>query len=378
MTTMASLLSLPPEICSSIIDNVNTSLAPLCRVSHSFRDQAQRKMYHSVDLRDCSMRLVVQSWCLAVTRSPHLADRVWALILQLPNPLEPKDAEILSRAFALCVNLKRLAVHHVPGCAPEDNSQHWIIKGPFHLECFFSTYFSMAYTVVLDHQTHIRVLSVPYASSSATSYDKLEFPNLTAIDAPLDIVRRVSEANAARPLERIQIHHDRSTPDLSSLSRFAPTLKALTIVREGTLPGSTFLTVVDEVLKVFPRLQHFGIHEKERQGFATVHDSLIQRLQQFTSLTTLSLHLCRWVPFLEPRGTGFWSIQNRRQLREFGTRILAFCTTLWKATVVVQLARSSGEQEEIACTVSKERDGSVSAIFDDELEEDSFYAMIFD
>ncbi|KAJ7646678.1 hypothetical protein FB45DRAFT_821155, partial [Roridomyces roridus] len=289
---MASLLSLPPEICSIIIDNVNTSLAPLCRISRSFRDQAQRKMYRSVDLRRCSMRLV-KSWCLAVARNRQLADRVGTLILRLPNTLDPKEAEMLSRAFAHCANLKRLVVHHIPGSTPDSNRQECILEGPFHLECFFSTYFSMAYTVLLDHQTHIRVLSVPYASSSNTSYDRLEFPNLTAIDAPLDVVRRVSEANAARPLERIQIRHDRSVPDLSSLSHFASTLKAFSVVQEGKLAGATTVAVVDEVLKVFPRLQHLGIREEERHGIGILDDSLINRLQQFTALTTLTLHLRR-------------------------------------------------------------------------------------
>ncbi|KAJ7646589.1 hypothetical protein FB45DRAFT_1018903 [Roridomyces roridus] len=371
---MASLLSLPPEICSIICDHVDTSLAPLCRISRPFRDQAQRKMYRKVDLQDSSMRLV-KSWCLAVTRNPHLENRVWALMLQLPDFLEPKEAEFLSRAFAVCVNLKRLAVHHRPGSKPESNSQSWVLKGSFELERFFNTYFSMPYGAFFGRQPHIRVLSLPFASSYAPFYNKLEFTNLLAIDAPLDVVRRLSEAKAALPLERIQIRHDRSAPDLSSLSRFAPTLKVFTVVREGKRFGAETLAVVDEILKVFPRLHHLGICEKERWESAAIADLVLQRLQQFTSLTTITLRLCRWVSFLHP--TGFRTLNNGTQLREFGTRILATCATLRSATIAVQFAESDG-QEGIACTVTKESDGSVSATFEDELEEDSFYAMIFD
>ncbi|KAJ7646588.1 hypothetical protein FB45DRAFT_1018902 [Roridomyces roridus] len=376
---MASLLSLPPEICSTICEYVDTGLAPLCRISHSFRDQAQRMMYRKVDLQDCNMRLV-KSWCLVITRNPHLANRVWGLILQLPNTLEPKEAELLSRAFAVCVHLKRLAVHHMPGSRPENNSQDWIVKGPFQLERFFNTYFDTLYTVLAHQQTHIRVLSLPSTDpSSWSSYREYELPNLIAIDAPLEVVGCVAEAKFAAPLERIQIHQDRL--NLSSLSRFAPTLTTLSIVRERGFIGSATVAVIDEVLKVFPRLQHFSVYEKERQGVATMEDSIIRRLQQFTSLTTLTWHLCRWVSPSEPP-MGCRGLRDRRELLWCGLTMLAACATLRKASISVRLASLRGgieeEQEAISCTVSEE-----SSTFDDdqhhELEEsDSFYATIFD
>ncbi|KAJ7646659.1 hypothetical protein FB45DRAFT_780977 [Roridomyces roridus] len=375
---MVTLLSLPPEISSIICEHVDTSLAPLCRISHSFRDQAQRIMYRSVDLRDCSMRLV-KSWCLAVARNQHLADRIWALILQLPSTLEPKEAELLSRAFARCVNLKRLAVHHMPGSTPETNKQSWILEGPFHLERLFNTYFSLGNGTFafFDQQTDIRVLSLPWAVPN-TTFGDLQLPNLIALDAPLDVVCRLAEAKTGRPLERIQIHQDRLAYVLSSMSRFASTLKTFTIVREGRIIGSGTIGVVDQVLKVFPHLQHFGICEKEPQEVSLVEDSLLDRLQQFTSLITLTLHLCRWVSDFS-EAMGFRSIENCTKIHELGSSILTTCATLRKATIAVKLQVAVGDEEErIACTCTKESDGSISAIFEDELEEDSFYTTIFD
>ncbi|KAJ7646679.1 hypothetical protein FB45DRAFT_179337 [Roridomyces roridus] len=326
-------------------------------------------------LRDCNMRLV-KSWCLAITRKQHLADRVWALILELPNPLEPKEAELLSGAFARCANLKRLAVHHIPGSTPENNKQSCIVEGPFHLNHLFNTYFCLVYgTFTFFHQqNHIRVLSLPSAALDTTFVDSQLPPDLIAIDAPLDVVCRLSEAETGRPLERVQIHYDRYywAPDLSSLSRFAPTLKALTVVEEGSIGGSETVDVVEEVLEALPQLQHLGIYEKEQLESDILENSIVPRLRQFTSLTTFTLRLRRRVRILM-RGQACF-LHHRTHLLHFGYTMLGACATLRKATIAVEVP---GE-EEVTCTFTKEGDGSVSTTFDDELEEDSFYAMIFD
>ncbi|KAJ6616691.1 hypothetical protein B0H10DRAFT_1381067 [Mycena sp. CBHHK59/15] len=70
---MASLLLLPPEICATICGEVDrAALGVLCRISPLLRDQAQRMLYHTVDLQDRNMRLL-RSWCLA--GNPALASR---------------------------------------------------------------------------------------------------------------------------------------------------------------------------------------------------------------------------------------------------------------------------------------------------------------
>lgn len=211
------------------------------------------------------MRLV-KSWCLAVTRHPPLAARVHSLSIQLPNDLEVADTQKLIRALALCVNTKRLRVLHDPDFAPDSCVATWILEEcPFQLEQLSNTYFSFfsegpAFKL-FDLQPDLRLLSLPSAYLSPCSETQLR--SLIAIDAPLHIVASLP---GARPLERIQIHCERSAfaGGLSALSRYAPTLKTLTIVREGAEWGSSTVDIVHEIARALPALSHFGINENEK------------------------------------------------------------------------------------------------------------------
>ncbi|KAJ7782526.1 hypothetical protein DFH07DRAFT_324999 [Mycena maculata] len=260
---MTSLLSLPLEICAAICEQVSrTSLCALCRISPIFLGQAQRILYHTVDLQDCNARLV-KSWCLAVTRHHALAGRVHSLSLQLPDNIEPTYAQKLSRALALCVNITHLSVLHDPDFPAERSVQSWILEEcAFRLTHFRNSYFSsLGFDGrFFEDQSELRLLSLPYAICAPCSDTQLR--NLVALDAPLHLVVSIP----ARPLERIQLHCERSEFEtgLSKLSRYAPTLRTLIVVREGVEWGSPTVDIVLKVAEALPALSHFGINEHEK------------------------------------------------------------------------------------------------------------------
>ncbi|KAJ7646587.1 hypothetical protein FB45DRAFT_1018901 [Roridomyces roridus] len=366
---MASLLSLPPEICSIICDYVDVSLAPLCRISPSFREQAQRTMYRTVDLEDCNMRLV-KSWCLAVTRHSRLAERVRSLFLQLPVALEPEDAAKLSRALALCVNLKHLSVFQVPGLPSDVSVQTWMIEDcAFRLERFSNSYFALdtGIETFLDNQAGMRVLSLPSPRDSEyLSFDE-RLNNLVAIDAPLYMVLDIPEG---RPLERIQIHYDRSeyVDGLSELCRFAPTLKTLTVVREGMDWGSSTAAIIHQVAHALPDLQHLGINEKERLlTFFALEETPSHVLKLFTCLETLTLCLRRGICFAGTART--YGVTNTADLGDFGMDMFTGCASLRKVAIGSELFKDKA----FYCTLFKREDGNIESNEDEPDFDDEFW-----
>ncbi|KAJ6567826.1 hypothetical protein B0H10DRAFT_1055181 [Mycena sp. CBHHK59/15] len=356
---MASLLLLPPEICATICGEVDrAALGVLCRISPLLRDQAQRMLYHTVDLQDRNMRFL-RSWCLAVTRHSHLAERVHALSLQLPSNLEPSDAQKISRALALCVNLKELTVRHEPDAPTDDSVQTWILEAcTFRLTHFVNSYFNFIdEELFIGHQPDLRLLSLPFSSSFSCTDAQL--PNLTAIDAPLGVVVSLP---GARPLERIQIHCQRSEflQGLSLLGRYASTLKTLTLVREGVEWGSSTVDIVEDIAQVLPALLHFGINESEKlHSFFSIEESPIRGLQLFTHIETFAFRLRRGVCFWAPTETTY-NVGTHAQLATFGLAILEGCPTLRQVTV-------GGEPfagHELRCTVTRVAERE-DAVFDD-------------
>ncbi|KAJ7288035.1 hypothetical protein C8J57DRAFT_1278794 [Mycena rebaudengoi] len=183
---------LPPEICAHICELIDPSLlGPACRVSRVFRDEGQLFLFRSVDLRSCDIKSV-RSWCLAVIRHSHLAERVHTLSLQLPNELDPADAARISSAFRKCVNLKSLAVFYDQNC-------------PFQLTAFINSYFeSGGLREFWDMQPDIRLLSFPEPCTHCWGPmpDDSQLPNLIAVEIADDIQLGTF---ITRPLQRIQI-----------------------------------------------------------------------------------------------------------------------------------------------------------------------------
>ncbi|KAF7352285.1 hypothetical protein MVEN_01192200 [Mycena venus] len=193
MTGGMALLTVPPEICAAICIEVDQSgLALLCRTSRLLLGEAQRILYHSVDLRGRGMD-AVRSWTLTVTRRSHLAERVHALALQLPDisTLDTSDSVKIGRALRLCVNLKelRLLSEFAQYQRRVDGIHSWMMS-----ECPFRLH-----NIEIDsesqnrwnapfwkNQTEIRVLSMPYCRRLPAFFEN-QVPKVIALGLPLSV-----------------------------------------------------------------------------------------------------------------------------------------------------------------------------------------------
>ncbi|KAJ6591353.1 hypothetical protein B0H10DRAFT_2233390 [Mycena sp. CBHHK59/15] len=263
----------------------------------------------------------------AVTRHSHLAERVHALSLQLPSNLEPSDAQKISRALALCVNLKELTVRHEPDTPTDDSVQTWILEAcTFRLTHFVNSYFNFIdEELFIGQQPDLRLLSLPFSSSFSCTDAQL--PNLTAIDAPLGVVVSLPGALSLGPLRL-----DSEDADAG---------------REGVEWGSSTVDIVEDIAQVLPALLHFGINESEKLFFLDRRVP-IRGLQLFTHIETFAFRLRRGVCFWAPTETTY-NVGTHAQLAAFGLAILEGCPTLRQVTV-------GGEPfagHELRCTVTR-------------------------
>ncbi|KAJ7502495.1 hypothetical protein B0H11DRAFT_640524 [Mycena galericulata] len=260
-----ALARLPPEICAAICSDVEdvASLLNLCRTSRLFRVQAQRLLYHSVDLRGRSMRSI-KSWALAVTRHSHLAERVHTLALQLPGTvtLDASDATKIGRALNKCVNLKDLKISgevYANGSRPRSLHGWMINESPFRLVNFENSYFDLDWIQSFwKLQSEIRILSFPHFFSRFP-FSPEELPNLIAVAGFY-----VQDLPVGRPLQRIQM---RLYGNLSLLAQYARTLSILNLLQEGIshVSGHTLSGVLVTIADSLPNLVHLGIAEQKRE-----------------------------------------------------------------------------------------------------------------
>lgn len=262
---------IPAEICASICAEVEpVDLVALCRTSRLFRDEAQRILYHTVDLQGRPMRSL-RSWALAVTRHSHLGERVHALSLELPETLKlsASDGMKIKRALRACINLKELKVSCEEDFGPNvrpDASSGWMVnEASFRLTKFANTYFSSRSTTKFwDAQSEIRVLSIPHIYGFPFADEQL--PNLIAIGG-----LQLYSLPVGRPLQRIETCFH---PDFSPIARFSQTLTTLNIVQTILDHNSTLADTVTSIVDLLPALVHFGIAELEqyvRRPFRYIH-----------------------------------------------------------------------------------------------------------
>src|ERR1700691_3275980 len=81
-SSVVYLVSLPVDIYSTICRHAATKdLATLCRVSQTFRDEAERILYYSVNVTHITEGERLMSWCNVIATSQQRAMRVHALRL---------------------------------------------------------------------------------------------------------------------------------------------------------------------------------------------------------------------------------------------------------------------------------------------------------
>ncbi|KAJ6594586.1 hypothetical protein B0H19DRAFT_1247247 [Mycena capillaripes] len=347
---------LPPEICVLICAEVEDpgKLAILCRTSRLFLDQAQRILYHTVDLEGRPMRSV-RSWALAVTRHSHLAERVHALSLQLPETLKlsPSDATKVQRALSACVNLKELKFSciEVYGHGNRPDSIHgWMInEAPFRLTKFANTYFNFSWiTDFWIAQSQIRVLSIPHSYSSSLS-TKAWLPNLIAV-----AVSSLQALPVERPLQRIEASIQR---DFSLLAQFSRTLTTLNLVGEWVDHELTLFDVVANIADLLPALVHLGISELVKRDRSIVERAPMGALQRFSGLETFVILVRNVVRFTDIHAPRIYKLENEKDLEDLGSAIITACLTLRRVVVgaEAQLDR------ELTCTLTRILDGKIQS-----------------
>ncbi|KAJ7466956.1 hypothetical protein FB451DRAFT_1259650 [Mycena latifolia] len=338
----APLLQMPPEICAKICEDLERAdLIRLCRIS-LFRDQAQRLMYRTVDLRRCSPK-TFKSWCLAVTRHSQLAERVHTLSLSLPDDLSlSSDTPKVARALGKCLNLKELCIYSESPNILYPNPraiQGWIInKCPFRLTKFANSYFKNSF---ISHQfwnaqSEMQVLSIPSYTDSFPCFED-QLPNLIALE--------VGSAPALPPdreLQRIQLRLTRSTfhlAELSALSRYSPTLTTLNILQSDVVNSQQISTrdVFQIVAREVPSLLHFGITELANEMYAPdsfiIEDSPVNALAKFTQLETFIFHSRTILGFNDFMLHRTHKFENQDGLKAFGMTIMDACPALRRAIV---------------------------------------------
>ncbi|KAJ7162246.1 hypothetical protein C8R46DRAFT_346577 [Mycena filopes] len=227
-----------------------------------------------------------KSWCLAVTRHSHLAERVHALSLQLPEStgLSPADGTKIYGALMRCVNLKQLkVVFEKTSTNSGPNSIHgWLINDcPFRLTQFTNSYFHFGWIEEFwEAQSEIRVLSAPDSSALALKTLGDWLPNLIAVKTAY-----VQALPDGRPLERIEagFAHRR---DFSPLAQYSRTLTTLNLVRQWFDRDASFFDAITAIAELLPALVNFGITEVDRQRYPVTEPSCGRIFHRFSRLET--------------------------------------------------------------------------------------------
>ncbi|KAJ7090888.1 hypothetical protein B0H15DRAFT_837229 [Mycena belliarum] len=353
VSTTATLLDLPPEICATICEDMEQrrDLRALCRISHLFRDQARRLLYRKVDLRERDLK-ALRSWCLAVTRNPQVAELVRVLSISLSCDLSlSSDAAKVARALSSCLNLKELSIYTDKGSNAitsytKQSIQGWLLNTcPFRLTKFSNAYFRSTFIAPFwDAQTDLRVLALPsFRDSESFPCYADQLPNLVALE-----VHSVAALPKDRALQRIQFHLYRSSAleELAVLGRYSPTLTTLNVVQSlyvETQP--TTQAVLEHIVQAVPGLLHLGLTEADSDLKPTVfftEATPVHTLAKFSTLQTFVLGSRSIVAFDDTALGCAYDLQSRDGLSAFGRTIMDACPALRQAIVGARIYARPG------------------------------------
>ncbi|KAF8182157.1 hypothetical protein K438DRAFT_1937833 [Mycena galopus ATCC 62051] len=342
--------TLPPEICSAICDELEEStgtLALLCRTSRDFYHQAQRFLYRSVDLQGHDMR-AVKSWARAVTRHAHLAERVHALALQLPDIQIPdkQDTTKIGRALHRCVNLKELRLSG----DPESKGHHgWIMDDyPFRLQKFESLTGLGDSIYFWKAQTQIRVLSLP-RSPTLPSFEN-QLLDVIALGTPY-----LSDL-PAKPLQRIETWFQW---DFSPLAQYSDTPTTLNIRGAWVHREFSISRPLAAIADSLPALVHLGMFELEKTFAAHFYEAapaaIVRFPERFRQLETFVLQVRdfkRFVFHSHSRASSF-DMALADDVEALGVAIMNACPTLLRVAVGAEVKLG----EKLTCVLTRSSGG---------------------
>ncbi|KAJ7049998.1 hypothetical protein C8F01DRAFT_718854 [Mycena amicta] len=277
--SVATAPPLPPEICSLICDLLGREdLIRACTVSRLFRDQAQRLLFHTVDLTGYKCAALMP-WCSVVSRNAQLAGHIRALLLQLPSPQTfalTSDIAKLSRALAKCSEITELTILSscdISGevCYGGDSIQSWVIsQASFRLTKFGNGFFrNTQLSRFWNAQRDIRVLSLMNLGAGTSSPFPLrddQLPNLIGLR-----VGSTFSLPEQRPLQRIQLCRPSPAEALLDLKRFSLTLTTLDLVE---IDAQDMQEAIHVIARALPMLVHLGLLEGYWKVTAAGHDGL--------------------------------------------------------------------------------------------------------
>ncbi|KAF7294031.1 hypothetical protein MKEN_01449400 [Mycena kentingensis (nom. inval.)] len=263
----------PTELLSLICSDSDLSrgtLAILSRTWCSFLAVCQRILYHTVDLSGASPR-DLRSWCLAISRHKHLADRVHSLTLSLEPTVDipPRDAVKLSTAVHGCPNLKVLHVRRASGTDHSFNGD-WLLGDacPFQLDALTNGYFNFfALRPFLATQNQLRLLAheggvalvasetrnALQAEPMGSGHDdpRPQLPALIGVKMEL----RNLHAASSWPIQRVEASYGGT---LFGIARFEKTLTTLNLLKDYHDAG-LLLKRMKEIANILPMLVNLAL-----------------------------------------------------------------------------------------------------------------------
>ncbi|KAJ7368978.1 hypothetical protein DFH08DRAFT_37061 [Mycena albidolilacea] len=341
-----SFSTLPPEICGSVcheLKELGGNLAPLCTTSRNFSREAQRILYHSVDLRGREMRAVT-SWAYTITEHTHLAERVHALVLPAIESLDMSDNAKFVKALRKCINLKELRGAH-----------GWMLSGfPFRLQKFENLvpWEGGVGDDFWKTQTEIRVLSLPYLPNLPSFENQL--PNVIALGTPtLDVL-------PARPLQRVETRFLTSR-DFSPLAQYSQTLTTLSV--RGALASVQFSIpdILTSIAVSVPALLHLSIIEHRKMFLPHSPDPPTPIFRKgFRKLKTFVLQVRNIERFWSTESdapdstdSNDYEMNHLPDLERLGVDILKACPTLLRAAIGSEVVRG----QEMRCVLTRANGG---------------------
>ncbi|KAK7054000.1 hypothetical protein R3P38DRAFT_2499949 [Favolaschia claudopus] len=349
--------TLPPEICAVIcqeLKGLGGNIAPLCLTSRNFWPEAQRALYHSLDLQGLRC---IDSWSRTICCQGHLAERIYALVLRFPDaPVFPPDATTIVDALHRCVNLKELHIFD-DGYAVEDGeivSLHrlLLIDLPFRLHKFEyrSKTFDRLNPQFLRNQTEIRILSIPNELALPTSQNPLLGVIALATPSLQDLPQR--------PWQRIET---KAIRDFTTLAPYSQTLTILNVQghwgRRASFSMNDTLNAIGDAL---PSLRHLGMSEQRKVGMPNATNAPQQILRQkFPMLETFILEVRNIEHFLYEIwfSTSSYDMAIPVHIQSLGTAILHACPTLWRVGLGAEVVLGS----QLTCVLTKADDGAIKA-----------------
>jgi hypothetical protein len=250
---------LPIELYRHVVAHVlaGADLANLCSVSSTLRFEAERLLYHTVEVLEHNR---VMSWSATIASSPHLADIVHSITLPISTYTAP-PIDNISQALHQTKNLKYLSlkplIHNATSPAPI--ARYICVQIRMLIGCGFrlhglsgELYTSEAKDLwqFLSEQPDIRRWSAGHSvKDHLSSLPDRILPNLAELELPMP---SMLAHFSSRPIERVSIHIPWAFPDgTEQLSLFRDTLTYLTC-RVEWLPS--LILVKDHIASIAERV----------------------------------------------------------------------------------------------------------------------------